>query len=92
MPSNLREYPPLVPFAPVSRRVLRRRDRSDVPPMTEDEIRAAVAMREYGRTWTWIANLLNEERPYRDRLDRREVARQVQALHGHVPRGAEVRS
>lgn len=92
MKSNLREYPPLVPFAAVPRRVLRSRDRSEVPPMTDDEIRAAVAMREYGRTWRWIANQLNEERPYRDRLDRREVAREVQARHGHVPRGAEARS
>lgn len=77
--SNLREYPPLERFAPVPRRVLRRRDRSEVPPMTDDEIRAALGWREHGRTWTWIANQLNDERPWRDKLDRREVARQVQA-------------
>lgn len=87
--SNLREYPPLRPFAPVPRRVLRRRDRSEVPPMTHEEIRAAVAMREHGRTWRWSANMLDEERPWRDRLDRREVARQVQAHHGHLPRGTK---
>jgi hypothetical protein len=60
--------------------------------MTDDEIAQAVAMREYGRTWRWIANMLNERRAWRDKLDRREVARQVQALRGHLPRGAETGS
>lgn len=58
---------------------LRRRDRSDVSPMTDYEIRSALGWRELGRTWTWIANQLNDERLWRDKLDRREVARQVQA-------------
>ena len=61
--SNLRTYPPLRPFMLVPRRMLRRRDRSDVAPMTDEEIRAAAVMRHYGRTWRWIANLLNENAP-----------------------------